>query len=304
MSDESSNPQTPVYTKARPVINEGCINCGATNNNDFYNPATVGKTAEVLAGVEIAVDDLSDSAVDRFRVNVDLTEQLVVTLTLIPYISTNIQTLPILKGNSVDRIKATWVYSEAIVTQNLQNTGGLSVPTLNAADREEDYTGIAVTDNISLTITGNTGEGFVPESIGADTKSVTFGNYLAFGAGVSLGGLSLATVQTYYDSFIGLGNTEIRTNRNATVYNIGGQGEKSFIMYPKSWGLASFTKGIWTGGWYRVKNVAGTLKLTLAGGDTETDIILDNGTGFTEAYYIYETFDDFKGDAITPTILS
>jgi hypothetical protein len=296
--DGSGNPITPVYSKTAPVINEGCVTAGSHNNQDFYNPGISGRTAEVLAGREIDVDDLSDASVDRFRVHTDLTEQLTAALDIEIYSAGGIETLPVLTGKEIIRVLATWDYNQVIASQTI--TGGVPTTVLDALDRLYDYTGLTVTSDISVILNGDTGEGFTPESIATDTKIVTFGNYLAYGKGLSLDGLADTEAQTYLDSFVGLTQTETRTNRVSSVFGLGSTNEKFYIMYPKAWGLGTFQKGIFVGGFIRLKNVAGILKHTLGGGDTEIDLILDNGEGHTEAFYLYETFFDNQVDAVTP----
>lgn len=302
--DGSNNPQTPVYSKARPIINEGCINCGQTNNQDFYNPgASGGKNAEVLAGDQIAVDDLSDSGTDRFRVNVALDTPLEVTLQLTARIASIAEPQPVLKGKTIDEILAEWSYNVDVVSQTLTNDGGVAEPALSNTDRLDNPTGLVITDDIAFTIAGDTGQGG-DGATDNDTKSITFGNYLAYGKGVSLNNIALASAQTYFDGFITAEQEEIRTNRLTSVFALGGSNEKFFIIYPAAWGLGTFTKGIFTGGFTRMKNVAGVLKATLDGGDVESDILLDNGTGFIEAYYVYESLFDNQEDAVTPIIIS
>ena len=302
MAECDNNPQTPVYSRARPIINNSCSGLGGANINNFYNPAVIGKTAEVIAGDQIDVDDLSDALVDRFQVHLDLVTQLTVELTLIAKIATVVHAIPVLSGLVVDEINSSWAYNGlSINNQGLTNDGGLVVPSLAQAARTYDHTGLTVSADVALTISGNTGGGYTPQSLASDVKSVTFGNYLAYGAAASLDGALEASAQTYFTNIIGLSQTEVRVDRLSSIYGLGGQNEKFLIFIPKVWGLASFYKNPFAFSMLRVKLAnTGYLRHDLLGGETEQDIILNNGTGFTEAYYIYETFFDKMADAVTP----
>lgn len=295
------NPVTPNYSKAKPVANDGCLGCGTDNNQGFYVPPSGGgKDTELIAGNQIGVTDLSDSLTDRFLVDYLPITQMTADLTLIAKISSAAQTLPILKGYIVDEVNLTWTYNKAtVVIQTLTNNGGLAAPTLLDADRAYDYTVQSIGSNTAFTISGDDGLGYGSQSIGEDTKSVTFGNHMAWGAGASLLGMTVADAQILFNA---LTSKEIRTNYVKNVYATGQENEKFFVFTPKAWGLPTFKKGIFVGGLMRIKKVVGqaALKSELAGGETEEDILITNAAGYSEAYYIHETLFDNVEDPDTP----
>lgn len=295
----SSNPVTPVYTQAKPIKNEGCVTEDNGNNLSFFVPAGDGKSTEILAGDQIKVENLSDANTDRFRVSYDPATQLTLVLNAVPYIAGQVQTEPILKGKTVDQIALSWTYNIPVESQVLSNDGGLTDPTLSASQTDATYIGLTLGDTVNITLDGDSGSGVLPESQASDTEQITFGNYLAFGAGGSL--INQAnTAQTLLNGFISASQTEIRTNRVTQVYGLGGSNQKFFVMYPKAWGLATFQKGIFVGGFVRLKLVSGVLKDVLGGGDIEENLLLSNGEGHTEAFYIYESLFDNQADPVTP----
>jgi hypothetical protein len=98
--------------------------------------------------------------------------------------------------------------------------------------------------------------------------------------------------------------SSIRIDRFNTYFATGGVNEKHFVAYPVTFGLGTFTKGIFTGGYVRLKLVGGILKSELGISDVESDILITNSKGYTEAYYIYESLFDNQADPITPFIIS
>jgi hypothetical protein len=102
----------------------------------------------------------------------------------------------------------------------------------------------------------------------------------------------------------GLANKQqqIKTSRANSIYGTGGVNKKFFIIYPAAWGEAVFTKGIFVGGFQRLKNEAGTLVVTVAG--TELPISWTNQHGYTEDVYVYQSLYDNIADAVEPIIIS
>lgn len=265
----------------------------------FDPPATPGKVVEVLAGPGILVDDLSDVDTYRHRVTrVDIVA-LTAALTLVAKELTVVKSMPILKGTVIDEVNLTWVYNKAVTVQTLVNTGGLTAPTLGTVERSHDYTGQSISSNMSFTLEGNDGEG-QSGSIASDLESITFGNYMWLGHGVSKLNSAASGIETFIES---LATSTIKTSRTHTYYATGGVNEHHFIAYPKAWGLATFTKGIFDGGYVRLKNVAGTL-VADAGVNPELDITFTNSKGHAEAYYVYESLYDNQADAVTPFVIS
>jgi hypothetical protein len=267
--------------------------------NQFYVPPSGGKTTELIAGDQIGITDLSDSLVDRFEIDYLPIVAFTAALTLVAKASSIVKANPVLLGTVIDRIELTWTYNHAVASQTITNDGALTPPTLIASDRGYDYTSQSIVNNTEFTLDGNDGLDNGGQSAAEDSKSITFGNYLAWGKGASLLGLTTSDVQT---RFAALADREVRTDFLRSVYATGTDNEKFFVMYPKRWGLADFKKGIFVGGLMRVKKVVGqtALKVDLEGGEVEEDIIIANGSGHSEAYYIYETLFDNQEDAVTP----
>lgn len=265
----------------------------------FDPPASSGKVVEVQAGPGILVDDLSDADTWRHRVTrVDIVA-LTAALTLVAKASDVVKSSPVLKGTVIDEVELSWTYNKAVTVQTLVNGGGLLAPSLALATRAHEYTGQAITSNITFTLEGNDGEGH-SGSIASDAESITFGNYMWLGHGASKLNSSAASLEAFIES---LATSTIKTARAHSYFATGGSNEKHFVAYPKAWGLATFTKGIFSGGYVRLKNVAGTLVSDIGEG-TEIDIAFTNSAGHSEAYYIYESLYDNQADAVTPFIIS
>lgn len=265
----------------------------------FDPPATPGKVVEVLAGPGILVDDLSD--VDTYRHKVTRIDIVALTaaLTLMAKAATVVKTMPILKGTVIDEVALTWTFNKEVTAQTLINSAGILAPTLDAVTRAHSYTGQAITTNTTFTLEGNDGEG-QSGSIASDVASITFGNHMWLGHGTSKLNTSVGALEAFIES---LTTSTIKTARAHSYFATGGSNEKHFVAYPKAWGLATFTKGIFSGGYVRLKNVAGTLVSDIGAG-TEIDITFTNSAGHAEAYYVYESLYDNQADAVTPFIIS
>jgi hypothetical protein len=278
------------------------MSCG---NQTFGNmiPVTGGVTEQkdvvLVQGPGILIQDQSDANTYKFRFSTVEITPLSVDLTLVAKAVGVTKTSPILKGTVIDELNLSWVYNTSVVSQTLTNTGGLTPPVLGDTDVDYDYTGQTIDEDMSVTIEGNDGLA-QPGSIASDTASISFGNYMWLGAGASKAGQATSGLEAFLESL----SSVVKTSRVHTYYATGGVNEKHFVAYPKAYGLGTFTKGIFTGGYWRLKNVAGTLKVTLGMGDVETDIIITNSEGHAEAYYVYETEYDNQADAVTSFTIS
>lgn len=264
-----------------------------------FESSPTGKTVEVIAGPGIQVDDLSDSDTWRHKVTrVDIVA-LTAALSLTAKETTIAKSIPILKGTVIDEVNLTWSYNKSVTIQTLTNTGGLLAPTLGTVERVYNYTGQNITSNMSFTLEGNDGEGH-SGSIASDVKNITFGNLMWLGHGSSKLNTATSAIEAFIES---LATSTIKTARNHTYFATGGINEHHFVAYPKAWGLATFQKGTFKGGYIRLKNVAGTL-VSDTNGNPEADITITNSKGFVEAYYCYMSLYDNQGDTITSFTIS
>lgn len=276
------------------------MGCG---DNIFGNmiPVTGGYTTQkeviLVEGPGIAIQDQSDATKYKFRISTTVIETLSVTLTLVAKAASVTKTNPILQGTVIDELNLSWVYNNPIVSQTL--TSPLADPILTEVEVDYDYTGQNITTGISLTIQGNDGLA-QPGSIASDTKSITFGNYMYIGVGAS----QILEAYSGLEAFIEAMTPEIKTTRNKTFYPTADQYEYQFVAYPKAWGLGTFQKNVGPGGFLRLKKVGPILKAELGIGDVETDIMITNSAGHTEAYYVYQSEQDWISDNVTPTTLS
>jgi hypothetical protein len=291
---------TPVIRQYATNMNEPNTCCG--DNNFPIVPGSgsgEGKKVEILSSPTVSVENLSDVDTYRFRPNVVQYVALTADLTLVAKEEGVAKSNPVLKGTVIDAIELDWVYNKVIASQSLSNTGGLSNPTLSLGDRSHDYEGLNIISNLSFTISGNDGNG-QPGSIANSTRSITFGNYMMFGVSPDL---TLAAVGTLLALVPGMTKV-IKTSRNHTYFPTGGPNQHHLVLYEKAWGLGTFTKGIFTGGYVRLKNVGGVLKIDLNPGDIETDILLTNDKGYQAAYYVYMSLYDNQDDPVNSFTIS
>lgn len=269
---------------------------GDPNKNliPVFAPSNEQKDVVVTAGVGIGVTDSSDADAFRFEVYASAYTALAASLTLVAKVSSVVQSIPILKGVVVDEVEFTISYNKTIAAQTLTNNGGITAPTLALDDVFFEYTGQAISSNITFTLQGNDGQS-QPGSIASDAESITFGNYMWIGDGATKIGTATSGIEAFLESL----TSSLKTSRTHTYYATGGSNEKHFVAYPKTWGLATFKKGIFEGGYVRLKNVGGTL-VTDIGEGSETDVSITNSAGHSEAYYIYESLYDAQEDAVTP----
>lgn len=299
-----SSPEIPDYAPQPPPENDncGCSGCGSV---PFYTPPNVsqGKPVEILAGTGISVEDLSDINTYRFRINQLIYEALTVNMSAaVPYISGVNALLNglVLFGRIVDRVDLSWAYNKSIINQTLSSSIPAFDPIeLNFDDFDESLTGLSVDVDRSFTITGNDGS-LLPGGIQADTEWVRFGNYARWGFGADFI-LGLASgMQGLFNGLAGSINTN---TRNRSFFATGGVNQHCFYFYPARFGEATFTKGIFVGGFIRLKNVDGTLYDTIPDGETEDPITINNGYA-SEEYYVYQSMYDNQDDPVTPIVVT
>jgi hypothetical protein len=255
----------------------------------------------VLIGAPLVrIENLSDANTYRFRFSTYEYTALTANLGLIAKTGGaggTVKTSPVLKGTIIDYIELSMAYNKVIASQTLVNTGGLTPPALLFSDTQYIYDPVSVSSNITFTLTGNDGQG-QPGSIASDSESITFGNVMYLGKGPSKIGALASGMEAFIES---LATSTIKTARNHTYYATGVANEHHFVAYPKAWGEATFTKGIFTGGYVRLKNVGGTMEVD---GSPEIDVAFTNGESFSENYYIYQSLYDNQNDAVTPFVIS
>lgn len=295
-----SKAPSPTYSKAIPPRRTGEYEQPTHEiGGDLIYPAGgagAAKELELIGGTNIVVTDLSSSAIDRFRIDYSPNTAVDVELTLIAKELTVAKSNPILKGTVIDEVELSWTINKAVSAQTLTNGGGLIAPTLAPADRAYEYTEQEIEGNITFTLFGEDGLG----SDDSDQASITFGNNFIVGHDVDLSGGATSILVTAADSM----TKTVKTARTQTYYATGGVNQHHYVLYPKAWGLGTFTKGIFTGGYVRLKSVGGTLKTELSDADVEADILITNEKGYSEAYYVYMSLYDNQEDAVTPFVIS
>jgi hypothetical protein len=277
-----------------------CNNCGNQNGNMIpVIPVTPNTQKDVvlIGAPMVKIENLSDAGAYRFRFSTYAYTSLTATLGLTAKAAGVTKTSPVLKGTILDYIQLTMAYNKAIAFQTLSNTGGLTPPSLLLSDILYEYDAVAVVNNITFTLTGNDGEG-QSGSVASDSKSITFGNVMYLGKGPSKTGTLASGMEAFIES---LATSTIKTSRGHTYYATGVANEHHFVAYPKAWGESVFTKGIFTGGYVRLRNVGGTMEIE---GTPEIDISFGNSASFSENYYIYQSLYDNQNDPVTPFIIT
>lgn len=295
-----SKAPTPSYSKAKPPRRDGEFEQPTHEiGGDIIIQGNGAGSTEILAGDSILVEDLSDSVTDRFRVSyapyIAASTELIVIAKEVGVTRSN----PILKGTVIDEADLSWVNNKVMASQALNNNVSLVPPSLSPGDTSFNYTIQNIQNNSIFTITVNDGEG-LPGSIAIDTVSIIFGNNFIIGNDISRDGLSASSAITMANGMTKM----VKTNRLQTYFATGGVNQHHYVIYPKAWGLGTFTKGIFTGGYVRLKNVSGVMKSVLEGGDMEIDFLLTNSKGYQEAYYIYMSLFDNQADPITQFLIS
>jgi hypothetical protein len=293
-----SAPEIPQYAPDVQAENPDC-GCGGGSVPFYTPPNSGGKPVEVIAGVGISVEDLSDVNAYRFRVNAvsytALTTNLVVPAPFIGGVSALLNNL-VLFGRIVDRVDLSWSYNKTVASQNLaSNIPGFVQPTLTLEQRDISLTGLTVDQDRSFTITGDDGSG-QPGGITADTEFVRYGNLVRWGKGAEkLGGLA-SSLQALFNALAGSVNTNTRAR---SFFATGGVNEYEYYFLPARFGEVIFQKDMFVGGFIRLKNVDGTLYQTVPDGETEDPILISNGYA-SENYYVYQSLYDGQNDPVTP----
>jgi len=215
---KDTNIITPNYSEATPpAIAEGCATCGSGFGAGVIIPPDPNNSrTEVLAGVDMLVDDNSSPGVYSFTVNANPHLALITALTLGAYISDVLQIGLILLGRTIDEVRLTWTYNKAVVVQDLTNDGGEVEPTLVVADRDFTYTLLTIVANTIFTITGNDGEGR-SGSIAIDNETIQFGDYILWGDYTDMIGQPEANISALYADLLTqsniISNTKSNTNK-------------------------------------------------------------------------------------------
>lgn len=306
MANENDIPQ---YAPSAPSSSGNCLGNSGANGLNIISPPSSGsgggKDAEVLAGFSMQVDDFSDIDTDRFVVNYSPYAAVAVALSIVAKAIAVAKSNPILKGTTITDVECTWSYNAErdgdINSQSIVNTGAGADPSLLPADRAYDYDTLTITTDKTVTINGSDGR-----SSDNDVKSIIFGNYLATGvANPSMLFQLPSAAQAIFDAL------NIKTTKTSQAGHsfsaFGTDQEYMTIAHPAEWGESAFTKGSFTGGYKRIYSVtrAGSPLLVdeVLGGDTENQIIISNGNGFSEEFYFYQSeFPERSGNE--PTIIS
>lgn len=292
-------PLIPKYAKAAPIPNPNCIGCNQGNLPFVSGPGSGGKVVEVKEGFSIDVEDQSDSDTYRFKVAYSPFTALTASISVVLKSSGVTKSQPVLLGVEIDEIIPTWSYNKPVTEQSLTAVltspdPDIDFPSLADATRTVDQA-VEITNNASVTIHGADDDGSA-----VSTAQIVFGNYGAWGHSSDKIGQVSTVLQTLFSAL----SKAVQTSRAKTLTTTGGVNEYFFYGIPKRFGEVLFTKGVFTGGYRRLKSVDGVLKVVLDDGDTEEDVLIDNGTGYTEAYYFYQSEYDNKNDLVTPTYAS
>ncbi len=306
---KDKNIVTPIYTQATPPSSKGCNVCGAGGiggGGVIIPPGSGGSGGGnitiVEAGNQISVDDNSYPGVDSFKVHYAPYTALTANISSLPYVGGILQSGLVLFGKIVDEVITTWSYNKAnVATQALTNDGGFTEPALVPADRDFTHTAIVLIVKTIFTITGNDGVGQTG-SIASKTATVDFGNIIMWGDYTDMVGQLEAEIDNLVTSLL-TQSTIISNTKARSVFATGGQNRNFFYLLPKRLGEVIFSKNNFVGGFYRLKLVSGALKSVLVGGDVESDIIIVNSAGYSEAYYLYQSSSDDQADAIVPFVI-
>lgn len=284
------SPETIVYARALPNSD-----CGGGQNNSFYNLPIDPNSRIVEINTldpQLVINDLSDS--NKWKFNIDFLpySALAAIASMVPYANDVAKPNPTLLGETIDRVDLTWEFSNDVTSQVLtSDDGSITHPTLDTEDESHSYTGLSITENTEFYLNGNDGKGLEGSTLQIIFK-LLFGNYFYYGNSTSL--LNQAT--SGLQAILGGMNKDIAVSLEKDLYATGEANKHFFFAYPKRFGLPdSIKKGEMTGGYMRLKNVAGTLKSELIGGDTESDISISNGLA-SEAYYVFMSQFDYQDD--------
>ena len=296
---ENSNPITPVFSDAKYVLNG---NCADLCNPEIYVPPDSGggiQSHELIEGTDILIEDFSDADNLVHKISYDPFLALTVSLAIGAYISSVLESQPVLKGKVIDETRSSWSYNKGIISSQTldEGSGPVSVPSV---DRAKITTSLAITEDITYEVEGDDGQGEAG-SIASDTESVLFGNYMIWGDYTNMLGQAVSQVPTLIANLANK-NTEIKRDRLNSVFATGGVNQRFFIIYPVVWGLGTFTKGIFEGGFVRLKSEGGILVDTIV--TSEDPISWTNEEGYAEDIYIYQSQYDDRDDPVEPIVIT
>ncbi len=295
---ENGNPITPVYSNAKYVLNGNCSEVCAP---EIYVPPGGGDvtTHELISGTDILIENFSSGNDLSHKINYDPFTALVANLTLNGYVGGLVQPSIILKGKIVDETRAIWTYNKGIISSQTldEGSGPVAAPVL---DRDKTTTSLTITDDVTYTLEGDDGQGEAG-SIDSDTASLIFGNEMIWGDYTNMNGQAVTGVAAFIAALADR-TTEIKLNRLNTIYATGLVNRRFFVIYPASWGLATFTKQSFIGGFTRLKNEGGTLTTSIPA--VEIPISWTNAEGHAEDIYIYQSQYDNAEDAVNPIIIT
>ena len=215
---ENSNPVTPVYSNAKYVLNG---NCADVCTPGIYIPpdsGVEGRTTEVIAGLDMYVEDFSDAEVDRFRVNYNPHIQLTASLAVSPLVSGILQSQPVLEGKTVDEIRLLWSYNVGVIASQTISYDAV-VDTIASPDRSIIYTSQTVESDKSYTLDGDDGLGRIG-STAQSIASIVFGNYQIWGNYTRMTNRPVSEV-TALIAGLANKNQQIKTTRTNLVFGTG-----------------------------------------------------------------------------------
>ena len=293
-----AKPINPYYPKS-PFFDKTCRNY---NNDGFYNPEWAQKIEDVevkSSDPQISVSKTVEGNKETFMIDFSPYLPPEITMAIVPVVGGQTKPNPLLLGETVDEIRLTWALNKAIGSQTLSNNGGLTPPSRAPEDRSFTYTAQSVEADIQCTISADD-DSWMENSVVTAISTLSFGNYYYSGNTANLNGLAIASLQAILDAF----NKDIASIKAKTMFATGGANQHFVFAYPKRFGLlTTIKKGIFQGGYVRMKNVAGVLYETVPDGGSEIDISISNGLQ-TEAYYVYMSSFDFQNDNQTPVEVS
>ena len=299
MDCNNNNPITPYYSMAKFITNPNCV----CNKNTIYLPpdSSVNNDIELIAGVDIAIDDLSTVDGQKFRINYNPYIGLITSLSLGAYIEGTLTSLPITKGRIVDEVRLNWTYNKQTIVSQILTLDGVD-ESLDIELRTITKSSLNITSDKTATITGNDGES-KSESVHSNSKIVTFGNYQIYGNFTKMLGENEDAINNMITNLADKA-TITKTTRQNLVYATGESNRYFLVIYPKAWGEAIFRKGLLDGGFIRLMNQAGTLVSSISEGNTEAPIEWTNEFGYTEEIYIYQSmYDNIEDDTVPIQIL-
>ncbi len=296
---ENSNPITPVFSDAKYVLNG---NCADLCNPEIYVPPDSGggiESHELIAGTDILIEDFSDADNLVHRISYDPFLALTVSLSIGAYISSVLESQPVLKGKTIDETRSSWSYNKGIIgSQTLDEGSGPVV--VAPVDRAKITTLLTITEDIEYEVEGDDGQG-ESGSIASDVESILFGNYQIWGNYTNMLSQAVSQVPTLIANLADK-NTEIKRDRFNSIFATGSTNQRFFVIYPVEWGLATFTKGDFEGGFVRLKSEGGILVDTIV--TSEDPISWTNEEGFTEDIYIYQSQYDDREDLVEPIVIT